>query len=181
MKPTWAAVARQRHALGSGIKIYRGRTSGDSDREAVPVGPGPVAAGRISGWPMFERQHGRLASMAAQRSSEVSEHGTRPAWNQRVRSTTSLWPCGTKPGSSLSDPVLNAKRPRASRRGGAGGRGAHGGSSGRAARETGSSDPEPNAARTRMKLRGQLGRRGAAGHRRTGPAEIKASSDDGGS
>jgi hypothetical protein len=50
------------------------------------------------------------------------------------------------------------------------------GSSGHAARRSGSSDPVSSAARARMSQRGRLGRRGAAG-RRTGPAEIKASSD----
>jgi hypothetical protein len=61
-----------------------------------------------------DRRHARLASMVAQRSSAVSEHGARPTWNQCVRSTASLRPCGTKPGSS--DLVLSAVRPRASQR-----------------------------------------------------------------
>jgi hypothetical protein len=48
-----------------------------------------------------------------------------------------------------------------------------------AARRTGpgEGDPEPSAARARMRRRGRLGRRGAVGRRRTGPAEIEASSD----
>jgi hypothetical protein len=51
------------------------------------------------------------------------------------------------------------------------------GSSGRAARRPGSSDQVPSTVRARMGQRRRLGRRGAAGRRRTGPAEIKASSD----
>ncbi len=39
-----------------------------------------AAAGRI----MFEQQHVRIASMAAEQASEVIEHGARPTRNQRA-------------------------------------------------------------------------------------------------
>jgi hypothetical protein len=127
--------------------------------------------------------------MAVQLSLEVSVHGARPTRRASGRAAQ-------KPGGS--DPVLSAVRPRASRRGGAGGRGAHGGASDRAAlrpgpgvvtrcrasrgRGCGVEDREwrpgtHRCARARMSRRGRLGRRGAAGRRRTGPAEMKSSSD----